>query len=110
MGIGEAIARRAVAEGARVLVHGIGAAETGAVASSLGMPFSVGDLASPNHCEEIVAAAVAEFGGLDGVVNNAGVVWRNLIEDTVIAIFKMRGVTKDQVLEALPALAEKADQ
>ena len=58
MGIGEAIARCAVAEGARVLVHGIEAEETRRVAADLKMPFAVGDLADPQHCEEIVAQAV----------------------------------------------------
>ena len=87
MGIGEAIARRAVAEGGRVLIHGIESAETRKVAGSLGMPFCVGDLSEPQHCEDIVAMAVTEFGGLHGLVNNAGVVWRNLIEETDAAFF-----------------------
>ena len=50
------------------------------MAESLGMPFCVGDLAEPQHCEEVVSVALAEFGKLHGLVNNAGVVWRNLIE------------------------------
>lgn len=87
MGIGEAIARRAVAEGARVLVHGVEQAETAAVAGELGMPYLVGDVSDPGHCEEIATRAVAEFGAIDGLVNNAGVVWRNLIEETDAAFF-----------------------
>ncbi|MCP4846899.1 MAG: SDR family oxidoreductase [Verrucomicrobiaceae bacterium] len=87
MGIGEATARRAVAEGARVLIHGIEPVETEEVARSLGMPFCVGDLAEPQHCEDLVECAVTEFGKLDGLVNNAGVVWRNLIEKTDAAFF-----------------------
>ncbi|MCH2060314.1 MAG: SDR family oxidoreductase [Verrucomicrobiales bacterium] len=87
MGIGEATARRAVAEGARVLIHGIEPVETKEVAKTLGMPFCVGDLAEPRHCEELVSTAVEEFGQLHGLVNNAGVVWRNLIEETDAAFF-----------------------
>ena len=46
-GIGEAIARRCVAEGARVLVHGMDEAETRGAAEALGCPWLVGDLADP---------------------------------------------------------------
>ena len=87
MGIGEAAARRAVAEGAQVLIHGIEEGETKIVAESLGMPFCVGNLAQPQHCEEVVSVALAEFGKLHGLVNNAGVVWRNLIEETDATFF-----------------------
>jgi len=82
MGIGEAIARLAVAEGAKVLLHGIEDTCTQSVADSLQMPYCVGDVSDPQHCEDLVGAAVDSFGKLDGIVNNAGVVWRNLIEET----------------------------
>lgn len=87
MGIGEAIARAAVAEGAKVLVHGREADCTEAVASELGMPCCVGDLADPEHCEALVAAAVDAFGKLDGVVNNAALIWRSTIEGTDAAFW-----------------------
>ncbi|MFT4547963.1 MAG: NAD(P)-dependent dehydrogenase (short-subunit alcohol dehydrogenase family) [Verrucomicrobiales bacterium] len=86
-GIGEAIARAAVAEGAKVLVHGIEADMTAAVANDLGMPYSVGDVSDPAHCTALVDAAVSAFGRLDGLVNNAGVSWRNLLEDTDAAFW-----------------------
>ncbi len=82
MGIGEAIARRAAREGARVFVHGVEEGATRAVAGELGAPCYVGDLSDPAHCEELVARAAAELGGIHGLVNNAGVVWRNLIGGT----------------------------
>ena len=82
MGIGEATARLAVEEGARVLVHGREPDVTEALATELGMPFLSGDLADPEHCEELVTYGVEALGKLDGLVNNAGVVWRNLIEET----------------------------
>tara|TARA_Y100001960_G_C14719309_1_gene851497 strand:- start:979 stop:1746 length:768 start_codon:yes stop_codon:yes gene_type:complete len=82
MGIGESIARRIVKEGGRVLIHGLESEETQRVAQSLGMPYCVGDLVSPDHCEEVVKDAISEFGQLHGLINNAGAVLRNLIEET----------------------------
>ena len=87
MGIGEATARRAIADGARVLIHGKEEALCAALASELGMPFYSGDVSDPDHCEALVAAGVEAFGKLDGVVNNAGVVWRALLEDTDAAFW-----------------------
>ena len=87
MGIGEAIARRAVAEGAQVLIHGKEAELAESVAGELGMPFLAGDVSDPQHCEDLVTAAVERFGKLDGVVNNAGVVWRALLEGTDAAMW-----------------------
>ena len=82
MGIGESIARRIVKEGGSVLIHGLESCETKEVAQSLGMPHCVGNLASPDHCEEVVKVAIEEFGQLHGLINNAGAVLRNLIEET----------------------------
>ncbi|MFI8975162.1 SDR family NAD(P)-dependent oxidoreductase [Nocardia asteroides] len=42
----------------------------------------VGDAADPRHADELVAAAVDGFGGLNGLVINAGVHRVNWIEDT----------------------------
>ena len=82
MGIGEAIARRAIVEGARVLIHGKEEGLCAALAGELGMPFFAGDVSDPAHCDALVAAGVEACGKLDGVVNNAGVVWRALLEET----------------------------
>ncbi|MDG1853279.1 MAG: SDR family oxidoreductase [Verrucomicrobiales bacterium] len=87
MGIGESIARRIVKEGGRVLIHGLEPDETKEVAQSLGMPHCVGDLALPDHCEDVVRTAIEEFGQLHGMVNNAGAVLRNLIEETDAAFW-----------------------
>ena len=65
-GVGEGIARRALAEGASVVVHGL--------EGDPGYGFFVpGDLADPEVPARLVAAAVGRFGRLDGLVNNAGV-------------------------------------
>jgi short-subunit dehydrogenase len=79
-GIGESIARRCVAEGARVLVHGMDEAETRGAAEALGCPWLVGDLADPAVPAALVKGAVEAFGGLDGLVNNAAWVVRGGIE------------------------------
>ena len=81
MGIGEAIARRIVKLNGRVLVHGLENELTETVANSLGMPYIVGDLSLPSVCEGIIAKAMEEFGEIHGLVNNAGAVLRNLIEE-----------------------------
>ena len=81
MGIGEAIARRIVKLNGRVLVHGLENDLTETVANSLGMPYIVGDLSLPSVCEGIIAKAMEEFGEIHGLVNNAGTVLRNLIEE-----------------------------
>lgn len=82
MGIGEAIARRIVDLNGRVLIHGLEDEATRAVATSLDMPFFIGDLASPKVCEGLVSKAIDEFGEIYGLINNAGAVLRNLIEET----------------------------
>ena len=82
MGIGEAIARRIVDLNGRVLIHGLEDEATCAVATSLDMPFFIGDLASTQVCEGLVSKAIDEFGEIYGLINNAGAVLRNLIEET----------------------------
>ena len=60
-GIGQAIAERCVAEGARVLVHGIVSADGEAVVKKLGAAAALhlDDLADPTSAGRIVAAARA---------------------------------------------------
>jgi NAD(P)-dependent dehydrogenase (short-subunit alcohol dehydrogenase family) len=83
-GIGEAIARRCVAEGARVLVHGLERDLGEAVAASLGdaAALHIEDLTAPEAAPHVVDAALAAFGQIDGLVNNAALVERSTIETT----------------------------
>ncbi len=77
-GIGEAIAHRFAAEGAKVVVAGLPddpvsdvvkqIAKQGGKASAY-----LGDLAEESHARACVEHAVSEFGRLDVLVNNAGV-------------------------------------
>ncbi|GAB4417132.1 MAG: SDR family oxidoreductase [Bacteroidia bacterium] len=77
-GIGEAVSRALVAEGAVPVIATRTAAPTAALlaefeAAGHSAAAVIGDLGSPAACERVVAEAVARFGRIDGVVNNAGV-------------------------------------
>lgn len=72
-GMGEAAARRFVEEGARVLITDIDVERGNAVAKELGMPFTRIDTGNAESVEAAVKAAVAAFGRLDVMVNNAGI-------------------------------------
>lgn len=88
-GIGEAMARRFVAEGARILVHGLerelGASLVGELAGKAVL--HIDDLADAAAPGRIVGAAVAAFGRLDAVVNNAAWVIRSDITTTSTELF-----------------------
>jgi NAD(P)-dependent dehydrogenase (short-subunit alcohol dehydrogenase family) len=83
-GIGEAIARRCVQEGARVFVHGLERDLGEAVTRSLGRAAAlhVDDLSTPEAAPRVVAAALAAFGKVDALVNNAARVERGTLETT----------------------------
>ena len=83
-GIGEAIARQCVAEGAQVLVHGRDRDRVEALVRELGAAsaLSIEDLADPQAPGRIVEAAVAAFGRIDGLVNNAALIVRSNLETT----------------------------
>jgi NAD(P)-dependent dehydrogenase (short-subunit alcohol dehydrogenase family) len=88
-GIGEAIARRVVAEGGRVVIHGRDAERGQAIADEFPRraTLSVADLSDPAAAEQLVDAAVNAFGSLDGIVNNAACVARNDLHHTDAAFF-----------------------
>ncbi|MEN9632824.1 MAG: hypothetical protein RL077_1228 [Verrucomicrobiota bacterium] len=88
-GIGRAIVERAVAEGARVLVHGIERADGEALVAKLGPKAvcHIDDLVDPASCGRIVAAAVRAFGRIDGIVNNAAIVVRSTLLSTEPVFF-----------------------
>ncbi|BCQ09488.1 3-oxoacyl-ACP reductase [Mycobacterium heckeshornense] len=70
-GIGEGIARRFAAEGARVVVAEIDAAAGQAVARDIGGVFVGTDVANRSEVENAVQTALFEYGSIDIVVNNA---------------------------------------
>jgi 3-oxoacyl-[acyl-carrier protein] reductase len=73
-GFGAGIAKKFIAEGARVLVADRDAASGARVAAELGANARsvVADVSKAADVEAMVAAAQAHFGGLDILVNNAG--------------------------------------
>jgi 3-hydroxybutyrate dehydrogenase len=99
-GIGLAIARAMAAEGAAVMLNGLG--EPGQIertrselAKTHGVPvgFHSADLRDPVQIEALVRAADSELGGIDILVNNAGVQFTAPIEhfpperwDAILAI------------------------
>ncbi|MFI6653479.1 bifunctional aldolase/short-chain dehydrogenase [Streptomyces sp. NPDC050529] len=86
-GIGRAIAFRLVAEGACVVVADLNAENAAAVAQDLGGPDRAVavtvDVTSEEQIAEAFRAAVLAFGGVDLVVNNAGIsISKPLLETT----------------------------
>lgn len=84
-GIGKAIARRAVAEGARVVIHGLHpdlgselVAELGADRTTL----RIEDLTLEGSPERLVAHTIERFGQLDAVVNNAALIAPGNLQST----------------------------
>ena len=74
-GIGLAIARRYVAEGARVVIADIDAAAGQAAAKALGnVRFVATDVGDARAAENVVADTCRAFGALDILVNNAGII------------------------------------
>ncbi|MCC6416371.1 MAG: SDR family NAD(P)-dependent oxidoreductase [Opitutaceae bacterium] len=81
-GIGRAIAERCVAEGARVLIHGLDRDGGEALVKRLGdaAALHIDDLTDVAAPQRIVAAAIKAFGKITGLVNNAAIVPRHTLE------------------------------
>ena len=83
-GIGRAIAERFAAEGARVCVHfGHDEAAAREVLKALpgeGHCIAEADLADPHAVRELVKRAAQELGGIDVLVNNAGVFFDHAVD------------------------------
>lgn len=84
-GIGRAVTEAFLASGARVAAGGRTAESTEAGLSAIGESPNLfpatGDVATVAGCEALVAAAVEALGGLDVLVNSAGVSQHGTIED-----------------------------
>ncbi|MGE5567796.1 MAG: SDR family NAD(P)-dependent oxidoreductase [Rhodospirillales bacterium] len=86
-GIGRAIALRLAEAGAAVLVNDLDDAEasqTESLIRSCGGKAErlAGDITAPEFSQRLVDAALAAFGGIDIIVNNAGYTWDNVIQKT----------------------------
>lgn len=90
-GIGKAIAKRCVAEGAKVVIHGLEPDLAVEVVAEIGADHAVShveDLTREKCPETLVNLAVSSFGRLDAVVNNAALVAAANIHTTDLAFFR----------------------
>ncbi len=82
-GIGAAIAQAFLAEGACVAINGRTAASTAVGITGFdGAVAAPGDVSTVEGCAAAVEVALAAFGGLDVLVNNAGIFERGTVEET----------------------------
>ena len=80
-GIGEGIAARFVEEGAKIVIADTQEDAGKATAKRLGGRFILTDVSRKDHAEAAVQEAITHFGGLDILVQNAGIYPWTLIED-----------------------------
>lgn len=86
-GVGAAVARAAVREGAQVTISGRRAEVGTEVAADLGARFVTADVADPEQARASVAAVIAEHGRIDALVNAAGLTDRGTLLDTTPELF-----------------------
>ncbi|MDR3715719.1 MAG: SDR family oxidoreductase [Puia sp.] len=90
-GIGKAIAKRCVQEGARVVLHGLEkdwGADTLAELGTDKAVLHIEDITAEGAPERLVAKALDAFGKLDALVNNAAWVVSSNIQTTDLAFFR----------------------
>ena len=90
-GIGKAIAKRCVAEGAKVVIHGLEQDLGEEVLAEIGTEHAVfhqEDITSETCPDNLVNLAVKTFGKIDAVVNNAALVIASDIHNTDRAFFQ----------------------
>lgn len=89
-GIGAAIAGRFAAEGATVVLGDVLASELDAVAAALGDPAVqvVLDVSSETDWASLMTYCDARFGGIDVLVNNAGILRTGTVESATLADYR----------------------
>ncbi|MET9295535.1 glucose 1-dehydrogenase [Streptomyces sp. NPDC003077] len=89
-GLGAAAAERAVAAGANVVITDVLEEAGAATAARLGerARFLVHDVTSEADWQRVTDFAVAEFGGVDGLVNNAGISTGQPLETVPVDFFR----------------------
>src|ERR1700676_1825789 len=90
-GIGKAIALRCVAEGAKVILHGLERDWGENVLLEIGKDKAIlhnEDITAEGAAERLVNLAVETFGKLDALVNNAAMVVSSNIHTTDAAFFR----------------------
>lgn len=99
-GMGKAIATKFSGEGAKLILSGRNKGEGTQLASNLGNAFFLeGDVCEPTYNEQLVQAAISNFGALDIVALNAGILglgnvidltledWQKTMDTNLGAIF-----------------------
>lgn len=92
-GIGEALARKFNREGAKVVLAARTVSKLEALSEELNKngteAFPVAcDVAKKEDCDALVAAAVEKFGGIDVLINNAGISMRALFENAEVEVIE----------------------
>lgn len=99
-GVGEATARRFVAEGAQVVMTDVNCTAGQAIAAELGANalFIEQDVSNPDSWQQLAVLVRGRFQRLDVLVNNAGILIPGSIEDTTLDQWhKLLRVNSDSV-------------
>jgi 3-oxoacyl-[acyl-carrier protein] reductase len=81
-GIGRAIAIQLAAAGAKAMLNDLDAGPLEEARALVGGSALAGDITDPALPARLVERTIAELGGLDIIVNNAGYTWDNVIQKT----------------------------
>lgn len=87
-GVGEAVARRFVSEGAQVVMSDLNEIDGNRIADEIGATFVLHDVTDPEGWQQLLDKTVDSFGQLDILVNNAGVLLKGDIEESSYADWK----------------------
>ena len=87
-GVGEAVARRFMREGANVLMSDLNQADGERIAAEIGATFVHHDVTDPQGWDALVQRAVSDFEHLDILVNNAGILISGDIEQATYEDWK----------------------
>jgi len=97
-GIGEAVARLFVREGAHVVMTDIDAENGERIAAEIGAVFFQQDVTNPEHWDKLIEQVREQLGQLDILVNNAGILISGDIEQASFSDWKkVLGVNADSV-------------
>jgi NAD(P)-dependent dehydrogenase (short-subunit alcohol dehydrogenase family) len=83
-GLGSALCRRYATAGARIVALDLDARKLEALGAELppGTLTLSGNIADAGFCRSAIDNAITHFGALDGIINNAGITHRSLLQDT----------------------------
>ena len=97
-GVGEAVARLFISEGAQVLMSDLNQVDGMRIAAEIGATFMRHDVTDPEGWQQVVDRAVDSFGKLDILVNNAGILIAGDIEESSYEDWKrLMSVNADSV-------------